>query len=363
MKKKAALLILNYNSQPFLSQCLESFLSQSKNDYEIWVIDNASSDNSVHFLRQNYPQIKTIALSKNFGVGKGFNEGIKLVIDNFTYIGLFNPDIRLDKNWLQESLATLETNPEADICASFILDWGGKKVDTAGGAILNLFTGVFGGFLGGKLVREVPPKYQEKEFPVFFGVVTAMLVRGEAFKNLGLLDEKYFMYFEDIDFSWRVLLQGRAVLCNPKAVVYHFGHGAKTSKNLSLTLLRKTEANLLATYYKNLHFFSFSLIFPLLLLARLIASLLYLFISPKITFAKVQGLSEFTHDLFRGKYSQDKSKVAKIRKRNDLQLLSGNPTALFSPAPLTSSLKKWLLVIKNVYQNPEERLPQEEGEV
>lgn len=346
---KTAFLILNYNARPFLRDCLNSMLDQKDDDFEVFLVDNSSTDDSIDFVKKNYPQVKVIANYKNFGVGKGFNNVIKRVLEEFDYIGLFNPDIKVDKNWLKESVKTLEDYPEAEICAGLILDWKGKKIDTAGGTIINFLTGVFGGFLGNLPIKNVPLVYKKKEFPVFFGVVTAMLVRTSAFKKFGFFDEDYFMYFEDIDFSWRVLLGGGKIYCNPKAVVYHYGHGTNPKKRLSLKLLKQTEINLLATYFKNLSPLFFLLVFVPLVVIRVLASFLYLPISPKITLAKISGICLFPTRLLFGQYRKQKIFVSYIRKLTDSQVLALNPTSLFSFISLVSMMSHWFDLIGKIY--------------
>lgn len=347
--KKVALLVLNYNSKPFLKNCVCSLIRQDYNSFEVFVIDNASTDGSPNFVKKIFPRIRLIETPKNFGVGKGFNEIIKKISKDFDYIGLFNPDIKVDKNWLRESVSTLNNYPEAEICASLVLDWQGKKIDTAGGRIINFLAGVFGGFLGGLSFKNVPLAYKKKEFPVFFGVITAMLVRTSTFKKFGFFDEDYFMYFEDVDFSWRVLLGGGKIYCNPKAIIYHYGHGSRPKKTLSLKLLKQTETNLLATYFKNLSPLFFLFIFLPLIFIRVLASFLYLPISPKITLAKISGICLFFIRIFSGKYWKQQKFVFFIRKLTDFQVLALNPNSLFSFAPLFLMMSSWFSLIGKVY--------------
>ena len=161
------------------------------------------------------------------------------------------------------------------------------------------------------------------------------------------------MYFEDIDFSWRVLLGGGKILCNPQAVAYHYGHGSKPSKEISLKLLKQTELNLLATYFKNLSSLTFILILMPLLVIRILASLLYLPISPKITLAKISGICLFLVKLFSGKYREQRAFVSRLRKSTDSQVLSLNPTSLFSFTPLVSVMVRWFSLIGKVYNKQE----------
>jgi len=351
---RVALVVLNYNGRNFLKGCVDSLLAQSYGNFNIFIIDNYSIDNSVDFIKKQYPRklypkIRIIENSKNFGIGRGFNWVIKKLIKKFDYIGLFNSDIKLDRNWLKECVTTFSNFQDADVCASFILDWKGRRVDTAGGTIMNLLAGIFSGFLGGLPVEKIPSQHKNQEFPVFFGILTAMMVRASAFKKFGFFDEDYFMYFEDVDFSWRVLLRGRKIYCNPRAIVYHYGHGSKPTKKISLKLLKQTELNLLTTYFKNLSSLAFILIIIPLLIIRILLSFLYLPISPKITLAKINGIYLFLIRLLSGKYSEKKKFISRIRKLTDREVLAFSPTPLFSFTPLFSTIGRWFNLIDKVY--------------
>ena len=348
-RKTAALLVLNYNCQSFLKDCLDSLLDQTGNSFQIFFIDNASIDGSVGYVKANYPQVKIVENRENVGVGRGFNEVIKEVAKGFDYIGLFNPDIKVDRDWLSESLGTLEKHSEAEICAGLIFDWEGEKVDTAGGTITNFLAGVFGGFWGSRPVGELPPRYREKEFPVFFGLVTAMLTRADAFERFGFFDEDYFMYFEDIDFSWRILLGGGQVLCNPQAVVYHYGHGSQPKKDAYLKIFQKAETNLLITYFKNLSLPVLALVLPPLVLARVLLSFLYLRTSFKITMSKCAGVFQFLVALFSVELWKKRRVVQTQRVLSDFWVLKRNPSPLLAVRPLINILLPWVRRVNEVY--------------
>ncbi len=349
MEKATALLVLNYNCRPFLQECLDSLLSQNYGNFEIFFIDNSSTDDSVVFVKKNYPQIKIMENKENVGVGRGFNEVIRKIRNDFSYIGLFNSDIKVDKDWLGESVGTLERNPEPEICAGLNFDWGGNVVDSAGGVIVNLLAGVFGGFLGDLPVDQIPSRYRKTEFPVFFAVVTAMLVRADVFTTTGLFDEDYFMYFEDIDFSWRVLLGGGKIFCNPRARAYHYGHGSKPGKDISVKVHGSTETNLLATYFKNLSLLSLILVLPPLVLIRTIASFFYLFVSPRLTWGKLSGIFLFVSRLFSPRLWRKRQRAQKRRKLNDRQVFKNNPQLLFSVRPLLKFILPWFKAIRKIY--------------
>ncbi|MBI3558923.1 glycosyltransferase family 2 protein [Candidatus Gottesmanbacteria bacterium] len=293
-------IILNYNSRPFLKNCLDSLINQIVKPDKILVVDNASIDDSVKFLEKFYPQITLVKNKSNLGVGKAFNQAIKKFSPDYKYVALFNPDIKLDKNWLKESIKILADHPEAEVAAS-----------SNPGRILNIFAGLFVGATSLKNAQ-----------PVFFGVITAMLIRAGAFKKYGYFDEDYFMYFEDIDFCWRVLLGGGKILYAAKAKLWHFGHGSKPNPKLQLKIHSGAETNLLATYYKNLSVPFLISLLPILIIARSLGSLVYLKTDPALTLAKLKAIVLFILRVLKGSYNRKGFLAQKIRKIGDREILN-----------------------------------------
>lgn len=351
VSRRTALLVLNYNAMRYMDDCLTSLQRQTCAQYEIFVIDNASSDGSADYVAARFPQVRMIRNQVNLGVGGGFNPGIRQALaEGFDYIALFNPDIQLDPAWLAESVATLERHPQAWICASMSRDAEGKLVDSAGGTIQNLLAGLFVGYLGGKCVDDLPPAQRTCEFPVFFGLLTAMLVRRDAFERCGLLAEEFFMYFEDIDFSWRVLLAGGEVWCNPRATLRHVGHGTTKTRAIELHILTKTEGNLLATYWRNLSVGTLLLVLPFLIAIRLAGAGLYLFVSPRIAWGKFRAVLLALAAALGGQHRCARAQVQALRVRRDAEVFRMNPQPLVSfVAPLRTGVA-WLRGVGSTYR-------------
>lgn len=344
-----AILILNYNSKPFLTDCLTSIAAQNYRNFTVFLIDNHSTDGSVELVREKFPETKIIQNPDNYGFGKGFNQGIKKVYRDFDYIALLNPDVRLDKNWLEESIITFKNRPRAMISSGLVLDWYGGVIESAGGMIVNFPMGIFGGMLGDTYLKDLPEPYRTAEHKVFCAIANVILVRSNAFIDFGLFDESYFMYFEDIDFSWRVLLNGKEIWFNPKAVIYHYGHGAKKTEFIQLKIASVTETNLLATYFKNLSSLMLILTLPVLLFVRFFLSFIYCFTSPKVTPIKLKGIGIFLLNVIVGKYAEQRRAVQKLRKLNDFEVLSLNPGSLFSFTAPMKSLFPWSGWVRKVH--------------
>ena len=299
---KTIFILLNYNSRPFLKNCLDSLIRQTVKPDKIVVVDNCSTDDSVKFLEKLYPRITLVKNKLNLGVGKAFNQAIKKFSHGYNYVALFNPDIKLDKNWFKESVKILADHPKAEVAAS-----------SNPGKISNIFAGFFVGTTSLSNAQ-----------PVFFAVITAMLIRTSAFKEYGFFDEDYFMYFEDIDFCWRVLLGGRKILYAKKAKLWHFGHGSRPNQKLHLKIHSGAETNLLATYYKNLSAPFLIFLLPILTMARFLGSLVYLKTDPALTLAKLKAIVFFIFQVLKGGYNRKRFLAQKIRKISDREVFVNN---------------------------------------
>jgi len=348
---RTALLVLNYNAMRYIGDCIDGLQCQTCTNHEIIVIDNASTDGSAEYVATRYPHVRLLRQSENLGVGAGFNAGIRLALaEGFAYIALFNPDIRLDPAWLAETMATFERQPQAQICASMSLEADGKHVDSAGGAILNLQSGIFGGYMGGVGVEDLPPDLRKLDFPVFFGLLTAMLVRREAFERCGLLAEDFFMYFEDIDFSWRVLLAGGEIWCNPNATLRHVGHGTTKTRAIELRILTKTEGNLLATYWRNMSIGTLVWVLPCLVVTRLAGAGLYVVVSPRIAWGKFRAVLLALAAALGGRHRRARAQAQALRMRRDVDVLRVNPLPLRAFAMPLRFCRGWLRGVGAAYR-------------
>ena len=348
---KTAILILSYNSQPFLNGCIGSLQHQTTHNFDTYLIDNHSSDNTVSFVAQNFPTIKVIQHPQNYGVGKGFNLVIQKLLNNYDYFCLLNPDVVLDKNTIKTLRQTLIQNKNIDIVAPTIIYQHNQLIDTLGGRFVNPLLGIFGGIFGGQSFKDIPNFYQQHIFPAFFATITCMLIRQDVFSRFGFLDESFFMYFDDIDLCWRLHLGGGQIVANPKALVYHFGHGSIKTAKAQNKILQIIETNLLLTYYKNLSTVSLFLLLPLLLFNRGLISLLYFPISPQITTSKISGIIMFVKILLTKKYQPKRKNSQNLRKTTDIDLAKNFSFVSLGRNDFLKIIFSWLTGIKNFYQN------------
>lgn len=224
-----SIVIINWNGKEYLTRCLASLEAQTYRDFEVIVVDNGSTDSSVTFLRERYPTVHLICNDRNLGFARANNQGF--AVARGRYIVILNNDTQAEPRWLEALVNAAERHPEIGSFAPLVLfndrrdtvDSAGLTVSVLGHGIQNL--------LGERVervgsVREV------------FGVSgTAALFRQELLRDVGLFDENYFAYYEDVDLAWRARLRGWRALLVPEAVVYHahsatLGRGSPFKKRL-----------------------------------------------------------------------------------------------------------------------------------
>ena len=219
---RVAILILNYNGLNLLKQYLPTLLLYSK-DYTTILVDNASTDGSVSYVCQHFSEVLCIVHEKNYGIAKGYNLAIQQI--SATYYLLLNNDVLVTKNWLSELLAVMERNASIAFCQPKILSLTEpNRFDYAGAA---------GGFIDAHgypfcrgrifhMIEKDEAQYNDSRV-VFWASGACLLVRAQAFHDLGGFDEVFFAHFEEIDLCWRAHLAGWIVYYCATSTVYHLG--------------------------------------------------------------------------------------------------------------------------------------------
>jgi GT2 family glycosyltransferase len=213
-KHLISVVVLNWNGIKVLNQCLSSLRTQTYTPLEIIVVDNASTDNSVDFIRERFRDVKLVVNEKNLGFGGGNNVGIRA--SEGRYIMMLNNDTRLDPHCIEELRRGIEENDRYGACASkILLEYEDNLIDAAGIVVCP------DGLSIGRGRLEKGDRYND-EVEVFFASDCACLYRREMLEDIGLYDEDFFAYADETDMGWRAQLAGWKCIYNPKAVVYHF---------------------------------------------------------------------------------------------------------------------------------------------
>jgi GT2 family glycosyltransferase len=241
-----SLVVVNHDGANHLRSCLDSVaeLDYPSDRLETVVVDNASSDESLTMLRQEYAWARVLALPKNVGFAAGVNAGAEGATGDC--LALCNNDMRLEQSWLQELVAAYDPDGGARCIAGVILDWDGAHIDFAGGWVN--FHGAAGQEHFGRPVEEVPLE-DGREIP--FACGGAMLVDRRRFLELGGFDPTFFALVEDVDFGWRSWLAGDRVRLAARARSLH-RHSATTSRLGAQRLAFLSERNALRMLIKNL---------------------------------------------------------------------------------------------------------------
>lgn len=211
---KASVIIPNWNGQELLKDCLLSLQNQSYEDFEIILVDNGSTDGSIEYAEKNFPQVKIIKLSKNFGFSKAINEGVKK--SNANYVVFLNNDTAASKNWLKNLVECANSHPEVISVNSKLLNfYNRKRIDGVGILINEVGQAKSIGWQ-----EEDHGQYDSEQY-IFGATGGASLFKRLDFIKVGGFDEKYFMYSEEVDFAFRSQFLGYKSIYCPSAVLYH----------------------------------------------------------------------------------------------------------------------------------------------
>jgi len=212
--KNFSIIVPNYNGLVFLRPCFDSIYEQTFKDYEIIMVDDASTDRSIEFVKSSYPSVRIVQMRKNSGFAKVVNEGIKHARGK--YVFLLNNDTCLEQRCLEEINKAIYQNPKFDFFACKILSMTNpNKIDSAGDGY-----SVIGNPYKIGYKRMDGPKYQKiKE--VFGACAAASVYKRTLFDEIGVFDEDFVYYNEDSDINFRARLSGRRCLYISTAIVYH----------------------------------------------------------------------------------------------------------------------------------------------
>jgi GT2 family glycosyltransferase len=247
---KVAVVILNWNGRKFLEKFLPSVLANSVEVAEIIIADNASTDSSIEFLQDNYPQLRIITNRTNGGFARGYNEALAEV--EADYYVLLNSDIEVTKNWIEPVIKLMESDSSIAACQPKLRSYHEReKFEYAGAA--GGFIDEYGyPFCRGRIFQHIETDNGQYDdaIEIFWATGACMFVKAELYKQFGGFDEDFFAHMEEIDFCWRLKNGGYKIMYCPGSVVYHVGGGTLPKKSSHKTYLNFR--NNLSLLYKNL---------------------------------------------------------------------------------------------------------------
>ncbi|WP_334114304.1 glycosyltransferase family 2 protein, partial [Methanothrix soehngenii] len=220
-----SVIVLNYNGKGFLNSCLSSLASQTYSDFEVIVVDNGSRDGSPEYIEENYPWVRLAKNDENLGFAGGTNVGIRAAKGEFVIT--LNNDSRADSRFIEELIKPM-ADPEVGVCAAKMLFPDGR-INSAGICISRSGAAWDRGMF--------EPDRGQYEFveEVFGACAGAALYRREMLDEIGLFDEDFFLYLEDVDLAFRARLAGWKCLYVPGArVIHHHGGTAGVGSDLAV---------------------------------------------------------------------------------------------------------------------------------
>lgn len=254
-----SIVVVNYNGKRYLKNCFDSLRNGRYSNFEIIFVDNGSKDGSVEMVRQEYPWIKVIDNKENLGLSIASNRAAKIAQGE--YLFFLNNDTICHPDILSELVKTAESNPKIGVCACRNMTYDGKQEISLG-----LSCDVFGFPF-------------ENEGPIFYADA-GIFIRRSVFNEIGGFDPKLFLYGEDRDLCWRVMLQGYEVVGVPSAIFYHDSACTYVSTpDGYVTNIKKRylcEYNMLRSMLKNYGLRVLLVIFPCYVLLTLLETIFFI---------------------------------------------------------------------------------------
>ena len=224
MKSKIAIVILNYNGKQHLQKFLPSVVQHSS-DYNLIVADNASTDDSIAFLKEQYPEIQIIVNATNGGFAQGYNEALRHV--DAEYYLLLNSDVEVSEFWVKPMLELLEENPNIAGCQPKICAYLERTKFEHAGAAGGFLDENYYPFCRGRIFdqTEIDSGQYDDTREVFWATGACMMIRADLFHHVGGFDTTFFAHMEEIDLCWRLKRLGYSFYAVGTSKVYHLGGG------------------------------------------------------------------------------------------------------------------------------------------
>lgn len=248
---KVAIVILNWNGAKMLSTYLPSVINYSRDEADIFVADNASTDDSMSWLSKHYPMVKQIVLDRNWGFAEGYNKALGH-IDAEYYI-LLNSDIEVTHHWLTPLIEFMDAHPQVAACQPKLLSVSDHDQFEYAGACGGFIDRYGYPFCRGRIFQTVENDdgQYDDSCKIAWATGACLMIRSRDYWEAGGLDGRFFAHSEEIDLCWRLRSRCRDIYCVPDSKVYHVGGGTLPKNNPMKTYLNFR--NNLTMLYKNLN--------------------------------------------------------------------------------------------------------------
>lgn len=304
--KRTKIVILNWNGRKHLERFLPTLVENTP-EAGIVIADNGSTDDSLMFVKERFPQIEIITMERNFGFAEGYNRALKQV--EADYFLLLNSDVEVPAGWIAPLTETLDTHPEVAAVSPKIRSFAEPERFEYAGAAGGFIDCLGYPFCRGRILDsiETDEGQHDDAREVFWASGACMLVRSEVFRLLDGFDADFFAHMEEIDFCWRAQLAGYKIRVEPRSMVFHVGGGTLPNDNPQKIYLNFR--NNLCMLFKNLSPFTF---WPVLFTRMVLdgaAAIVFL----------LQGKPAFFKKVFRAHLDFHKQRKSLHRKRRIIQ--------------------------------------------
>ena len=244
-----AVVVLNWNGINWLKKFLPILIEKSK-DVNIYIADNASTDNSVEYVNDNFPNVKVLKNFSNEGYAKGYNDALETLKEEFFV--LINSDIEVTDNWIKPIINLMEANSDIAACQPKILSFHDRNKFEYAGACGGFIDTLGYPFCRGRIFSDLEDDNNQYNdiTEVFWASGACLFVRAKYFKQVNGFDNDFFAHQEEIDLCWRLKNKGYKIMVNPNSAVFHVGAGTLNTSSPLKTYLNFR--NNLFMLYKNL---------------------------------------------------------------------------------------------------------------
>ena len=249
--KKVAVIILNWNGLELMKEFLPSVCRHTNPELaDIVVADNGSDDNSVSWLQNNYPDVKKLLFSQNYGYAEGYNRAIETL--DYEYVVLLNSDVEVTPGWIEPLVEYCDSHTDVAACQPKLKAYRQKDYFEYAGAAGGFLDRYGYAFCRGRIFDTIEKDNGQYDSiaDIFWATGACLFIRRTEYLDAGGLDAAFFAHMEEIDLCWRVHLKEKRIVAIPQSTVYHLGGGTLNALNPRKTYLNFR--NNLLMLYKNL---------------------------------------------------------------------------------------------------------------
>lgn len=258
-----SVIIVNFNNKILLNNCLLSVFKSDYPSFEVVLVDNASSDNSVDFVRSHFSNTNLVLIQNKVNLGFAGGNNVGIGSSRGEYLFFLNNDTEVDENWLKQSIKLMSSDPCIGACQCKLLRLKErKKFDGAGGYVDRFISPIIKG------TQEYDYGQYDQNYEIFWAKGAAFAVKKKVLDEVGYFDNDYFLEYEETDLCWRIWLCGYRILFAPRSIVYHAGSASISRKKLKVYYY--FHRNHIATILKNYELKNIVRYLPVLIVLKIL---------------------------------------------------------------------------------------------